>query len=103
MTLPEIQESVAGSFADKLNPSVATSSGLDLSFYNVGAPFYFSVTQEGVTSVSFRGNNEEDIAGKIHVTMDADGHPAVSNLRGYGLHSYSIIPTIIRPSNRAPP
>ena len=82
MTLPSEQEGLAGSFADKLNPSVATAPGLDLAFYNVGAPFYFSVTQEGVTSATFRGNNDEDIAGKIHVTMDSNGRPVAEVREG---------------------
>ena len=82
MTLPYQQEALAGSFADKLNPSVATSAGLDLAFYNVGAPFYFSVTQEGVTSATFKGNNNEDVAGRVRVTMDADGKPVAEVLEG---------------------
>ena len=82
MTLPNQQEALAGSFADKLNPSVATSAGLDLTFYNVGAPFYFSVTQEGVTSATFMGNNNEDVAGKIRVSMGSDGKPVAEVLEG---------------------
>ena len=82
LTLPSRQEALAGSFANKLNPSVATSSGLSLAFYNVGAPFYFSVTQEGVTSATFRGNNNEDLAGRIRVSMNADGCPVAEVLEG---------------------
>lgn len=82
MTLPDQQTAVAGTFADKLNPSVATAAGLDLAFYNVGAPFYFSVTQEGVTSATFKGNNDEDVAGKVRVSMDADGYPVSEVLEG---------------------
>lgn len=82
MTLPDQQNALAGSFADKLNPSVATSAGLDLEFYNVGAPFYFSVTQEGVTSATFKGNNDEDVAGKVRVSMGSDGKPVADVLEG---------------------
>ena len=82
ITLPSHQHAFAGSFADKLNPSVATSPGLNLSFYNVGAPFYFSVTQEGVVSATFKGNNNEDVAGKVRVSMDADGYPVAEVLEG---------------------
>ena len=82
MTLPSLQEALAGSFADKLNPSVATSAGLDLEFYNVGAPFYFSLTQEGVTSATFRGNNDEDVAGKVRISMGSDGKPVAEVLEG---------------------
>ena len=82
IAIPSQQTAFAGSFADKLNPSVARSTGLDLAFYNVGAPFYFSVTQEGVTSVTFSGNAGEDIAGKLHVTMDEDGYPVSTVISG---------------------
>ncbi len=80
LSIPSEQASLAGSFADKLNPSVARSSGLNLAFYNVCAPFYFTVTQEGVTSATFRGNGNENIAGKVRVTMDSDGKPVVSEV-----------------------
>ena len=82
LTIPSSQNSVEGSFANKLNPAVANSSSSSLHFYNVCAPFYFSVTQEGVNSLVFRGNNNEDIAGKVKVTMDAEGKPISSIIDG---------------------
>lgn len=90
LTVPSVQASLAGSFADKLNPSVATSPGLDLAFYNVCAPFYFSVTQSGVTSATFRGNNDEDVAGKVRVTMDPNGFPVSEVVSGQGAKSITI-------------
>lgn len=90
LTVPSVQSSLAGSFADKLNPSVATSPGLDLAFYNVCAPFYFSVTQSGVTSATFRGNNNEDVAGQVRVTMDSNGFPVAEVISGQGKKSITI-------------
>ena len=77
MTIPSAQKGVPGTFANNLNPSVANSPGLSLSFYNVGSWFMFSVVTEGITSVTFKGNNNEDLVGKIHVTMgtDTNGKP----------------------------
>ena len=82
LTIPGSQETVPGSFANKLNPTVATSPGLDLTFYNVGSWFIFSVTQEGVTSAEFRGNNNEDVAGTVRVSMDGSSRPAATVQNG---------------------
>lgn len=70
LTIPTNQSGIAGSFADKLNPSIATSPGLSLAFYNVGSWFIFSVTQKDVVSATLSGFNDEDLAGKVKVTID---------------------------------
>ena len=82
MTIPSQQKGIPGTFANNLNPSVAKSPGLNLSFYNVGSWFVFSVTTEGITSVRFRGNNGEDLVGKIHVTMNDSSRPVAEVLEG---------------------
>ena len=91
MTVPGTQKGVPGTFANNLNPTVAKSSGLNLSFYNVGSWFIFSVSQAGITSATFRGNNNEDLAGKVRVTMGSDGRPTVSEVLG-GVKSITITP-----------
>ena len=83
LTIPSTQKGVPGTFANNLNPSVANSSGLDLAFYNVGSWFIFTMSEEGITSLTFRGNDGEDIAGKVHVTMNSDGKPSAEVLDGY--------------------
>ena len=90
LTIPGEQVTVAGSFADKLNPTVATSPGLDLAFYNVGSWFIFSVTQEGVTSAVFRGNHNEDIAGTVRVSMNESSRPVATVQNG--IRSITITP-----------
>ena len=74
--LPHLQEAVGGSFADNTNLTLAKSTDTDLSFYNICSGFRFSVTHKGIKSVTFRGNNNEDIAGKFSVGMGEDGKPA---------------------------
>ena len=69
-----------GSFGKGMNPSVANSPGLGLSFYNVGSWFRFSVTQSGITSATFSGNNGEILAGKVTVKMDSDKKPLISKV-----------------------
>ena len=83
LTIPNMQKGVPGTFANNLNPSVANAQGLDLAFYNVGRWFIFTVSQEGITSLTFRGNNGEDIAGKVYVTMDSNKKPQAEVLDGY--------------------
>ena len=74
-TLSDQQVAKAGSFATNTNVTIAKSPGLALSFYNVCSWFRFSVTKEGVKRVTFRGNNNEDIAGEFRVSMGEDNRP----------------------------
>ena len=77
--LPAAQTAKAETFADGQWMTVARSQGLALSFYAVCAGFRFSVTKEGVKSVTFKGNNDEVLAGKARIGMDANGRPVVLN------------------------
>lgn len=82
MTIPSSQAAAAETFANNLNPTVSCSPGLDMVFYNVGSWFIFSVTQEGVVSATLTGNNDEDLVGKVKVTMDSNNRPACTILEG---------------------
>ena len=74
-TLPHNQIAQVGTFSPKTNLTLAKSAGLSLAFYNVCAWFRFSVVQEGVKAVVFRGNNNEDVAGTFSVTMNESSRP----------------------------
>ena len=78
-TLPDLQTARAGSFATKSHISLACSHSLDLAFYNVTGGFRFSVTQEGIKSITFEGNNGETLAGKIKLAF-SDGIPIVQEV-----------------------
>lgn len=71
------QTSEAGTFANGMAPSLAKAPGLLLSFRNIWSGFRFTVTTEGFTSVTLRGNNNELIAGRAKIGMDANGNPEV--------------------------
>lgn len=73
--LAEQQIAKAGSFETNTNVTLAKSTGLSLSFYNICSGIRFSVTHEGIKSVTFRGNNNEDIAGTFRVSMGENGKP----------------------------
>lgn len=77
LTIPANQTAMADTFSDKQWTTIAKSQGLALSFYAVGAGFRFSVTEAGITSVTFRGNKNEVLAGKAKITMDSSNRPIV--------------------------
>ena len=74
-TLADEQEAVAGSYANNTNITIAKSPGLSLGFYNVCSFLRFYVEKEGVISATFRGNNNEDVAGTFSVSFGNDGRP----------------------------
>ena len=42
--------------------------------------FKFSVTREGVTSVTLKGNADEDLAGKVQLSFGTDGTPKIDGI-----------------------
>lgn len=78
-TLPTEQTGKAGSFAKNTHICLARSGGHDLAFYNVTGGLRFSLTQEGISSVTFEGNDGEAIAGKIKMTFE-DGIPVIKEV-----------------------
>ena len=78
-TLPAEQTGRAGSFARNTHITLARSSSHDLAFYNVTGGVRFSLTQEGIKSVTFQGNGGETLAGRIKLAFDG-GVPAVQEV-----------------------
>lgn len=80
-TLPCKQTGRAGSFAKNTHISLAATNAnsVDLGFYNVTGGVRFSLTQEGIKSVTFEGNNGETLAGKIKMAF-SDGVPAIQEV-----------------------
>ena len=91
LTIPSDQGGVAGTFADNLNPTVATAPGLDLAFYNVGSWFGFTVTRTDIASVTFRGNASEDVVGTVRVEMDGNSRPVITQVTN-GVKSITVTP-----------
>ena len=75
--IPAHQTGKAGSFADNTFITMARSKGLELGFYNICSGVKFTLTRNDIREVRIRGNNGEDIAGKIKVDWDANGKPAI--------------------------
>jgi len=78
LSVPTNQTATAGTFANKMFPSIATSTNFYLAFYNVCGGVRFTVYNEGILSVSFKANNGEPLAGKVKVGFD--GVPVVKNV-----------------------
>ena len=78
MALPAAQTARAGSFEKDLNLAIAHTTEWTLPFKNVTGGVKFTVSQTGITHVTFKGNNAEPLAGSVKVSLDANGIPAVS-------------------------
>lgn len=80
ITLSAVQAGLPGTFAQGVLPTIARTTTNDLHFYNICGGIKFSVTREGVQSVTFRGNNGEALAGKIKVGFGEDNLPVVTEI-----------------------
>ncbi len=91
-TIPASQSAVEGAFDDDLFTSLAHSDGAMMKFYNVLGGIKFSLSRDDVRSITFRGNHNEDIAGKVSLFMDKDGIPAASVVENEGMKSITLTP-----------
>lgn len=81
-TIPSSQKAVAGAFADDLFTSLAHSTSTTMTFYNVLGGIKFSLSRDDIQSITFKGNNNEDIAGKVKLEMSSDGRPEATIVKG---------------------
>ena len=81
-SLPASQPALAGTFDEELYPLIARSNSTELSFYNICGGAKFTVSQDGIKTVTFKGNASEPLAGKLSVTFDENGMPTVEVLEG---------------------
>lgn len=77
LTFPETQSYAENSFGQGANTMVAQSNGDKLSFKNVGAYLKLKLWGENVKvkSITFAGNNEEQLSGAANVKFGDDGIP----------------------------
>ena len=80
MDIPEEQHGEADNFSDFAFPAIAKSASLGFEFKNICGGIKFSVSRDDITSVTFKGNNGEVLAGKVKVAFDTDGNPVVSEI-----------------------
>jgi len=77
MTIPAVQPGMDDTFAPGFAPSLGHSQGLMLSFRNIWSGFGFTVSQSGYQKLTFRGNNNEFLAGRAKIGIDENGLPKV--------------------------
>ena len=80
-TLPATQYGVPGTFDDDLFVTIAHSTSTNLHFFNVCGGIKFSLSRDDISSITFAGNNDEDLAGDISVSF-VDDLPNVSVING---------------------
>lgn len=80
-TLPAVQYGVPGTFDDDLFVTLAQSSTHTLRFFNVCGGIKFSLSRSDITAITFKGNNNEDLAGDISLSF-VDGLPRATVLNG---------------------
>ena len=77
ISLPSHQTATEGTFANGLFPTIARAQGVNLAFYNICGGVKFTVSRDDITSVTFKGNNGERLAGSAKVIFDDTAKPAV--------------------------
>lgn len=81
-SVPDEQVAKIGSFADNLFPAIARTSSPDqpLSFYNVCGGACFSISEEGIGSITFESIDGEALSGTVRVAFDTAGRPTVQQV-----------------------
>ena len=77
ISLPSHQIASEGTFTNGLFPTIARSQGLTLAFYNICGGVKFTVSRDDITSITFKGNNNERLAGKAKVMFDEYSKPVL--------------------------
>lgn len=77
-TLPAEQKALAGTFDDDLFLTLAHSESNEFGFKNVCGGIKFSLSRSDIKKITFKGNNNENLAGQVKLCMDSNGKPKVS-------------------------
>ena len=80
-TLPSTQYGVPNTFDNDLFMAVAHSTSTSLQFYNVCGGIKFNLAYDDIKKVTFRGNNNEDLAGTVSISF-VDGLPKATIVNG---------------------
>ena len=76
-TLPDQQTATKGTFSDGQFISVGCADVLSMTFYHLCGGFKFKLQSPGITTVTLSGLDDEPLAGRVQVTLDANGLPVV--------------------------
>ena len=73
-TLPASQSAYAGNVENNLLVTVGRSQNLSIHFKNTCAVIEFTLSQENITKIVFKGKNNESVAGEFEVSFDDSGN-----------------------------
>lgn len=82
VNIPAVQTAVEGTFADTEFPCIARTSGRNLEFKNVCGGARFTVSQSGITAITFSSNSGESLCGNAKVAFDESGAVALVSVSG---------------------
>ncbi len=71
-TLPSTQYGVPDTFDKDIFPAVAHSSSTNLQFYNVCGGIKFNLAYDDIKKITFRDNNNENLAGTVSISFVDD-------------------------------
>lgn len=77
ISLPSYQTATEGTFSNGLFPTIARAQSFNLAFYNICGGIKFTVSRDDITSVTFKGNNGERLAGTANIVFDSYEKPAI--------------------------
>ena len=81
-TIHAAQNGVPDTFDDNLFPMLAHSFTNEMTFYNVCGGIKFSLSRDDIKKITFKGNNDENLVGKVKLTMDEGGRPSATAVSG---------------------
>lgn len=81
-TIPSLQYAVPETFDNGSFTMLGHSSDNKMTFYNVCGGIKFSLSRDDIQKIIFKGNNNEDITGKVKLKMDANGRPEATVVEG---------------------
>lgn len=81
-TIPAAQQCVPETFGNNLFPMIAHSATNELHFKNVCGGIKFSLSRDDIQSITFKGNNDENIVGQVQLTLDGNENPVATVVAG---------------------
>lgn len=81
-TIPPAQNAVPETFDNETFTMLGHSADNMITFYNVCGGIKFSLGRDDIEKITFKGNNNEDLAGKVKLEMDDEGRPKATVVEG---------------------
>lgn len=79
-TLPGIQASKEGTFADNMAIAIGRSITTNISFKNAYSGFRVNFSRDDIMSVTLKGGSGEPVAGRVTLGLDSEGVPIVKSI-----------------------